>query len=213
MNALWRTNYSMFLCWITKSDNGYTIWLRYDNLKLYIPGNIYIYIYIAGNTTSLYNSTYRLVSKCANLAWICPCWMWNMIFCGIHHCHQYFYLLSIDCPTVCSGFQPRNNQYSHYQPFMSAHMSYNENAWHIIGIWRWKSPITGGFPSQMASNAESDSLSWRYHVSLMFLVGNHEKQRQMWTMAPGARFTDNFSLAIQTRWKFRLALTPVLATR
>ena len=35
----------------------------------------------------------------------------------------------------------------------------------VIGLWEWNSPVTGNFPSQRASNAESVSIWWSHHVT------------------------------------------------
>ena len=33
----------------------------------------------------------------------------------------------------------------------------------VTGLCAWNSPVTGEFPTQMASNAENVSISWRHH--------------------------------------------------
>ena len=34
----------------------------------------------------------------------------------------------------------------------------------VTGLCEWNPPVTGGFPSQMASNAENTSIWWHHHV-------------------------------------------------
>ena len=34
----------------------------------------------------------------------------------------------------------------------------------VTGLWEGNPPVTGGFPSQRASNAENISICWRHHV-------------------------------------------------
>ena len=34
----------------------------------------------------------------------------------------------------------------------------------VTGLCEWNPPLTGGFPSQRASNAENTSIWWRHHV-------------------------------------------------
>ena len=36
----------------------------------------------------------------------------------------------------------------------------------VTGLCVWKSPRTGEFPAQMASNAENDSIWWSHHVEI-----------------------------------------------
>ena len=52
------------------------------------------------------------------------------------------------CSGFCSGADQRKHQSSASQAF-------------VKGIHRW--PVTGGFPSQRASNAENASIWWRHH--------------------------------------------------
>ena len=40
----------------------------------------------------------------------------------------------------------------------------------VTGLCAGKSPVTGEFPAQMASNAENVSIWWRHHVSKFFIV-------------------------------------------
>ena len=43
---------------------------------------------------------------------------------------------------------------------------------HVTGLWEGKPPVTGGFPSQMASNMENVSIPWCHHANLkMYMDG------------------------------------------
>ena len=51
-----------------------------------------------------------------------------------------------------------------FQPFVQADIKENINV-RVIGPLWGESPVTGGFPSQRASNAESVSVAWRFYLS------------------------------------------------
>ena len=40
----------------------------------------------------------------------------------------------------------------------------------VTGLCEGNSPVNGEFPSQRASNAENDSISWRHHVQMVVYV-------------------------------------------
>ena len=42
----------------------------------------------------------------------------------------------------------------------------------VTGLCEGNLPVTGGFPSQMTSNAENVSIRWRYHVRCSIAVAN-----------------------------------------
>ena len=72
--------------------------------------------------------------------------------------------VSIVCSTVCSDADQRKHQ---------KHC--------VIGLCEGNPPVTGGFPSQRASNAENVSIWWRHHVLLArqwtlatLFIGGHD---------------------------------------
>ena len=50
----------------------------------------------------------------------------------------------------------------------------------VTGLWAGKSPVTGEFPSQRASNAENVSIWWRHHASVR-TSGYHSVYRSIGT--------------------------------
>ena len=50
------------------------------------------------------------------------------------------------------------------QPFIRAQIKENIKAVCVTGLCAGISPGTGGFPAQMANNAENVSIWWRHHV-------------------------------------------------
>ena len=98
----------------------------------------------------------------------------------------------------------------------------------VTGLCVGNSPGTGEFPAQMASNAENTSIWWRHHVVYICWGILFEKkipfhscvvnQNFSYLLAmlcccnsvPGTHFTNDFSITIQIRWKFHLALIQLL---
>ena len=59
------------------------------------------------------------------------------------------------------------------QPFVQVQIKENTKAPCVTGLWEWNPPVTGGFPSQKASNAENvpfDDVIMEYAHSLSFVV-------------------------------------------
>ena len=85
----------------------------------------------------------------------------DLIWAPIHYLRQYWCIL-----------QWRHNEHdgvSNHQPLdfllnrLFRRWSKKTSKFRVIGLCAWISPVTGEFPTQMASNTENVSVWWRHH--------------------------------------------------
>ena len=85
------------------------------------------------------------------------------------------FLMTLGCPKSIQWRHNGGDSVSNHQPHdcflnrLSRRRSKKISKLRVIGLCAGKSPGTGEFPAQMASNAENVSIWWRHHVRVMIL--------------------------------------------
>ena len=59
-----------------------------------------------------------------------------------------------------------------YSSVYSRHRSKKTSKLRVTGLYEGNSPVTGEFPAQMASSAESVSIGWRHHAVILCSIAS-----------------------------------------
>ena len=123
---------------------------------------------------SLFIKNIFLVQLCLILAILYPTSLANLVVeVGTRHSHQTLFWLVSD-RTYNPSLQWRHNGHdgvSHHRCLdcllnrLFRHRSKKISKLRVTDLCAGNPPVTGGFPSQRASNAENVSIWWRYHVT------------------------------------------------